>query len=66
MSNKFYFAACLIFNLCNPLISTSASEYADAVEMWDEPRHQLVFSMGNIRLLKVNIPSGDTSLLHKH
>ena len=66
MGSKFYFSACLIFNLCNPLVFVSATEFADALDMWEEPRHQLVFSMGNIRLLKVNIPPGDTSLLHKH
>jgi hypothetical protein len=44
----------------------SASENVEAVDMWDEPRHQLLFSKGHVRLLLVNIPAGDTSLLHKH
>ena len=66
MSNKFYFTVCLIISLCNPLNSVLASEFAGAIDMWEEPRHQLVFSMGNIRLVMVNIPPGDTSLLHKH
>jgi hypothetical protein len=44
----------------------SSNEEDTAVEMWDEPRHQLIFSMDNIRLLLVNVPAGDTSLLHKH
>jgi len=37
-----------------------------AVDMWQEPRHQLVFQTENVRLAAVNIPPGDTSLWHKH
>jgi len=37
-----------------------------AVEMWEEPRHQLMLEMDHLRLVSVNIPAGDTSLFHQH
>jgi len=37
-----------------------------AVDMWEEPRHQLLLDMDYLRLVSVNIPAGDTSLFHQH
>jgi len=54
-----------ILILCLSNIVTASAD-VDAVDMWDEPRHQLLFSRDHVRLLLVNIPAGDTSLLHKH
>jgi len=66
MKNIFHYA-CYFFVLSFCLLNTTlALEPADTVDMWDEPRHQLVFSRDHIRLLMVNIPTADTSLLHKH
>ena len=35
-------------------------------EMWEEPSHQLVFELGNIRILDIRIAPGATSEFHSH
>jgi len=41
----------------------SKSEF---VEVYEEPRHQLVFEKGNLKILDIQIKSGDTTLFHRH
>ena len=36
------------------------------VPVYKEPRHRLVYEKGNIRIINVSIPAGDTSLYHHH
>ena len=36
------------------------------VPVYEEPRHRLVYEKGNIRIINVSIPAGDTSLYHHH
>jgi hypothetical protein len=58
------FALILMFSNCLP--STTTSPYTGGLEMWEEPRHQLVFSKDNFSFMDVLIPGRDTCLFHIH
>lgn len=36
------------------------------VPVYKEPRHRLVYAKGNIHIIDVGIPPGDTSMYHRH
>jgi len=36
------------------------------IDMWEEPRHQLVFSKNQLKVMDVRIAPGDTSQFHQH
>ncbi|NND32753.1 MAG: hypothetical protein HKN76_09195 [Saprospiraceae bacterium] len=36
------------------------------IDMWEEPRHQLVLSKDQLKIMDVRIPPGDTSQFHQH
>ena len=40
--------------------------YQDTLEMWEEPRHQLVFSKDDIKVMDIRVPPGDTTEFHLH
>ena len=48
------------------LPSTETDPYTGGLEMWEEPRHQLVLSKDSVKVMDVLIPGGDTSLFHVH
>lgn len=51
------------------LLFTSGLRVAAAptvVPVYKEPRHRLVYEKGDIRIINVSIPAGDTSLYHHH
>jgi len=48
------------------LPSTDTDPHTGGLEMWEEPRHQLVFSKDHIKVMDVVIPAGDTCLFHVH
>ena len=52
--------------LLGALLAPALLSAQQAVEMWEEPRHQLVLELDNLKLVLVNIPPGDTSLFHMH
>ena len=54
----------VVLSSCLP--STDTAPYTGGLEMWEEPRHQLVFSKDNIKVMDVVIPEGDTCLFHIH
>jgi len=60
----FSLLSALLFSNCLP--STDTDPYEGGLEMWEEPRHQLVFSKDNIKVMDVVIPAGDTCLFHVH
>ena len=43
-----------------------ATPSADAVPVYQEPRHRLVYRSPLVRVLEVRIPAGDTSAYHVH
>jgi len=36
------------------------------IDMWEEPRHQLVFARDQLKVMDVRVPPGDTSQFHQH
>jgi len=54
----------LLFSGCLP--STDTDPYIGGLEMWEEPRHQLVLSKDHFKVMDVVIPAGDTCLFHIH
>ena len=54
----------LLLSGCLP--STETAPYSGGLEMWEEPRHQLVLSKDNFKVMDVVIPAGDTCLFHIH
>ena len=54
----------VVLSSCLP--STDTAPYTGGLEMWEEPRHQLVFSKDNFKVMNVVIPAGDTCLFHIH
>ena len=48
------------------LIDQATIDERKRLEMWEEPRHQLVFSQDSMRIMDIRIPPGDTSDFHLH
>ena len=46
--------------------STSLGDEDRRIDMWEEPRHQLVFSKDQLKIMEVRVPPGDTSQFHQH
>ena len=63
-STLLFLFSCILFYSCLPSFETAS--YEGGLEMWEEPRHQLVFSKDNIKVMDVVIPGGDTCLFHIH
>lgn len=38
----------------------------ERLEMWEEPRHQLVFDKDQLKVMEVRIPPGDSAFYHVH
>lgn len=49
-----------------PSVMQSAAAAPPVVPVYEEPRHRLVYEKGDIRIINVSIPAGDTSLYHHH
>ena len=54
----------LLFSSCLP--STDTAPYEGGLEMWEEPRHQLVLAKDNFKVMDVVVPAGDTCQFHIH
>jgi hypothetical protein len=71
MNNKAFVIFSFVLVVVNSLkaqenSSHNATNGERRIEMWEEPRHQLVFSKDQLKVMEVRVPPGDTSQFHSH
>jgi mannose-6-phosphate isomerase-like protein (cupin superfamily) len=57
---------CLSLSLCLLCAAHVAAEEPNVVAIDKEPRHRLAFESKNVRVFDTRIPSGETTLYHRH